>query len=167
MATFSERLNIALQVRDMKPADLSRLAKINEGAISQYRKGAYKAKQQTLDRIAKALNVSIPWLMGVEEKPFDEIRPYGYKPEVTEEVYTSLEVTLLENYRKLNKEGQVIANNTVKGLTMVPQYTIKEKPVSIFERQDIAMAASGLTPTTDLSDHNKNVVAKHYNKGKQ
>ena len=103
MATFSERLNLALQIRDIKPAELSRLAKINEGAISQYRKGAYKAKQEALDRIAKVLNVSIPWLMGVDEKPFDVIRPYGFKPTDNQEVFTSLEANLLSDYRKLNK----------------------------------------------------------------
>lgn len=65
MPTFSERLEEALIMRDMSPAELSRATGIGEGAISQYRKGAYKATQKNLEKIAHALNVPIPWLMGV------------------------------------------------------------------------------------------------------
>ena len=50
----------------MSAADLSRISGINEGAISQYRKGAYKASQRTLEKLARSLNVSIPWLMGID-----------------------------------------------------------------------------------------------------
>ena len=64
MAEFRDRINEALEIRDIKPADLARIAKVNEGAISQYRKGKYKASQPTLIRLANALNVSVPWLMG-------------------------------------------------------------------------------------------------------
>lgn len=66
MTTFQERLNEALDKKDMKASELARLSGVNEGAISQYRKGKYKASQQTLDRLAAALNVSIPWLMGAD-----------------------------------------------------------------------------------------------------
>ncbi len=67
MAIFQERLQEALNMRNMAPADLSKATKIGEGAISQYRKGAYKASQRNLEKISKALNVSIPWLMGVSD----------------------------------------------------------------------------------------------------
>lgn len=66
MAEFKDRLEQALKMRNMKPADLARLTGIGEGAISQYRKGAYKATQRNLEKIAKVLDVSIPWLMGSE-----------------------------------------------------------------------------------------------------
>lgn len=64
--TFAERLEEALQKRDMKPAELSRRTGIPEGTISQYRKGAYVPKQTKLDKISKALNASIDWLMGYD-----------------------------------------------------------------------------------------------------
>lgn len=86
MSEFKNRLNEAITIRRISAAELARIAKVNEGAISQYRKGKYKATQENLERLAKALNVSIPWLMGadVQMQPnteqinifsFDNIRP--------------------------------------------------------------------------------------------
>lgn len=63
---FAERFEEALRIRDIKPAELSRKTKIPEGTISQYRKGAYVPKQKNLNKIAKALNVTIDWLMGYD-----------------------------------------------------------------------------------------------------
>lgn len=63
-SNFQNRLNEALKFRKMKPSELSRLSGVNEGAISQYRKGLYKANQNNLEKLANALNVPIPWLMG-------------------------------------------------------------------------------------------------------
>lgn len=69
MADFKERLEQALEMRNMKPSDLAKKTGIGEGAISQYRKGAYKASQRNLEKISKALNFSIPWLMGLTDEP--------------------------------------------------------------------------------------------------
>lgn len=66
MAEFKDRLNQALYNKNMSAAELSRISKVNEGAISQYRKGVYKATQENLDRLAKALGVSVAWLMGYD-----------------------------------------------------------------------------------------------------
>ena len=41
MAEFKDRLEEALKLRDMKPAELARVSDVTEGTISQYRKGAY------------------------------------------------------------------------------------------------------------------------------
>lgn len=64
MAEFKDRLNYALRKRNISPAELSRITGVNEGAISQYRAGAYKASQRNLEKLANALQVAIPWLMG-------------------------------------------------------------------------------------------------------
>lgn len=55
-------------MRDMKPSELARKTGIGEGAISQYRKGAYKATQSNLEKISHALSVPIPWLIGVTDE---------------------------------------------------------------------------------------------------
>lgn len=68
MSNFSERLEEALYLRDMTPAELSRATGIGEGAISQYRKGICKAAQRNLEKISQALSVPIPWLMGVSDE---------------------------------------------------------------------------------------------------
>lgn len=76
MAEFKDRLNEALNIRNISPAELAHMTGVNEGAISQYRKGAYKASQRNLEKISNALHVSIPWLMGADvdmdiiEQPF-------------------------------------------------------------------------------------------------
>lgn len=69
MAEFKDRLEEALSLRSMKPSELAKETGIGEGAISQYRKGAYKASQRNLEKISKALNFSIPWLMGISDDP--------------------------------------------------------------------------------------------------
>ena len=62
---FKNRLELAMQRSGMTAAELSRISGIREGAISSYRKGTYKATQSNLERLAEALHVTIPWLMGV------------------------------------------------------------------------------------------------------
>ncbi len=73
MATFAERFTQALIIRQISAAELSRKLNINEATLSQYKKGMYEPKQRRTELIAKALNVSIPWLMGadvpMEEEP--------------------------------------------------------------------------------------------------
>ncbi len=76
MAEFKDRINEALEIRKMKAADLAKLSGVNEGAISQYRIGAYEATQRTLDKLSKALNVSVPWLMGYDV-PMDRPQTIG------------------------------------------------------------------------------------------
>lgn len=66
MPTFSERLCEALIERRISAAELSRKINVDEGTISNYKKGKYVPKQPRLDKISQALNVSIPWLMGAD-----------------------------------------------------------------------------------------------------
>lgn len=66
MPEFRDRLDEAMRIRGMTAAELARTSKVNEGAISQYRAGKYKASQRSLDKLARALQVSIPWLMGAD-----------------------------------------------------------------------------------------------------
>ena len=47
-STFKDRLNDALRYKNMKASELSRLSKVNEGAISQYRKAAIKRSKTPL-----------------------------------------------------------------------------------------------------------------------
>lgn len=72
MASFSERLNEALENKGISAADLSRYLGVDEGTISNYRKGKYEPKQRRTQAIATYLNVSIPWLMGADV-PMDRI----------------------------------------------------------------------------------------------
>ncbi len=81
MDTFAQRFITALQSRNITAAELSRRLGVNEGTISNYKKGTYEPKQRRLEAIAKILNVSIPWLMGadVPMEPSATI-PTGFSP---------------------------------------------------------------------------------------
>jgi len=64
--TFTNRLNRAMYIRNVKQIELSRATDIGKSSISQYCSGVYEPKQTALYKIAKALNVNEAWLMGYD-----------------------------------------------------------------------------------------------------
>lgn len=64
--TFANRLKLALEINNMKATELANKTGINKSLISNYLSGAFKAKQDKVDIIAKTLNVSEAWLMGFD-----------------------------------------------------------------------------------------------------
>lgn len=85
MPSFAERLNEALECRNMTAAELARALNVADATISNYKKGIYAPKQRRTEEISKILNVSIPWLMGadVPMKPLNLV-----SPNVTDDVVT-------------------------------------------------------------------------------
>lgn len=67
MATISERIKAALEMRNMKQSDLVAKTGINKGSLSCYISGKYIPKNGNIFLMAKALNVSDRWLMGFDE----------------------------------------------------------------------------------------------------
>ena len=83
VATFAERLNQALEIRDIKAADLARSTEVPEASISCYRKGQYEAKQNRVYEFARVLHVSPAWLMGYDvpmEGDSGTAVPPGFEP---------------------------------------------------------------------------------------
>lgn len=66
MKYFKDRLQKALEIRQMTVADLSRKSEINKGTISHYLKGTYQPKQTAIYLMSQALDVSPAWLMGLD-----------------------------------------------------------------------------------------------------
>lgn len=66
VATCSDRIKITLSTRRMKQSDLVKLTNIPKSAISQYISGTFEPKQDKIYLMAKALNVSAEWLMGLD-----------------------------------------------------------------------------------------------------
>ncbi len=62
----AKRIEQALMIRQMKQADLCKLAGIPKSSLSLYLKGAYDPKQDKLYKMANALNVNEMWLMGYD-----------------------------------------------------------------------------------------------------
>ena len=63
---FKNRLSKALTLNNISQTELSKRTKIDKSLISNYLKGKYKAGQDNLTILAKALDVSEPWLMGYD-----------------------------------------------------------------------------------------------------
>ena len=66
--TTANRIKIALTEAGKKQADLVRETGIDKGALSSYVNGKYEPKQDTIYKLAKALNVSEMWLWGYDCK---------------------------------------------------------------------------------------------------
>ena len=64
--TFANRLQKAMNLKNMKQVDLVKKTNIDKSLISNYLKGKYKTKQDNLYLLAKILNVSEAWLMGYD-----------------------------------------------------------------------------------------------------
>lgn len=64
--TFSNRLNKAMRIRNMKATELSEKTGISKSSLSEYINGKYEAKQDGVYLLAKALNVNEAWLMGLD-----------------------------------------------------------------------------------------------------
>lgn len=64
--SFSNRLIKALNIRNMKPIELSEKSGISRGKISSYINGKYKANQNALYSLATTLDVNPVWLMGYD-----------------------------------------------------------------------------------------------------
>lgn len=74
MEKFKDRLNEALVLRNITPAELHRRTDISESTISQYRSGYAEPKKMRLQTIADALNVNPTWLMGLDVPIVEERR---------------------------------------------------------------------------------------------
>ncbi|MBO5219594.1 MAG: helix-turn-helix domain-containing protein [Clostridia bacterium] len=66
MASFSERLILAMKERGLSQAELSAASGIPKSAISQYVHNIMKPKQSRTALLAKTLGVSPSWLMGYD-----------------------------------------------------------------------------------------------------
>lgn len=109
MGEFKDRLDEAMNIRNITAAELSRIAHVNEGAISQYRSGAYKASQRSLDKLARALRVSIPWLMGADV-PMEENASSLPAPDIADDVTTFyIQTSVAAHYNAIPDDESLLA----------------------------------------------------------
>lgn len=84
----SQRLKEAMELRDMKQADLVRITGIDKASISLYVSGKYSPKGDKLYKLAMALNVSSAWLSGFNVPMQDDDYSSLRAPEITEDIIT-------------------------------------------------------------------------------
>ncbi len=66
MEKFSVRLATAMELRNIKPIELSQKTKITKSSISQYLSGVNEPRTNKLSILAKVLDVNEAWLMGYD-----------------------------------------------------------------------------------------------------
>lgn len=134
--TFSNRLNKAINLRNIKPSELSEKTGIDKSKISSYMSGRYKAKQDGIYLLANALNVSEAWLMGLdvsmEKKQSNKISinknksiripvlgsiPAGIPMEMIEDIVDWEDIS-----EEMLKGGKQYFALKIKGDSMFPEY---------------------------------------------
>ena len=98
METFAERLKYIMGKRNMTAAELAKKTNTPEAVISQYRSGKYKPKQNRLFDFAQVLDVSIPWLMGLDVPMTSE------QPETEEAQLSETKAALIEVIKGITDE---------------------------------------------------------------
>lgn len=68
MTKFARRLELALQMNNMRAVELSRKTGISEPMLSQYKSGSCSPKMDRVIILAKALKVSPSWLAGYDSR---------------------------------------------------------------------------------------------------
>ena len=110
VATCAERIKKALYIKGMKQSDLCRLTKIPKSALSQYISGAFVPKQDRIYLMAKALNVSETWLMGLDvpmERQVKKVSPS--ESDLTEE-----ERMILDLFRRVPDDKQQLVLQMIR-----------------------------------------------------
>ena len=73
---IKDRIKEALEKRELTQSELAEKANIDKGQLSSYISGKYKPRQNNIDALSVALNVSEAWLMGfdvpMERKAFEQ-----------------------------------------------------------------------------------------------
>lgn len=106
--TLATRLKQALSITGIRQIELSRLTGIYKGTINNYLLGKYEPKQDKLEIIADALNVSPVWLMGYDVS-MEREKKTPEKLELSEG-----EEMLLELFRKVPVESQQMVLDMLK-----------------------------------------------------
>ena len=104
----SERLSLALSIRNMKQSELCAITKIPKSALSQYISGSFEPKQDRIYIIAKALNVSEAWLMGYDV-PMERNKKAPEEPQLNEG-----EKLLLKLFRQVPADQQQLVVQMIR-----------------------------------------------------
>ena len=150
MDTFKDRLATALAEKNMKAIRLSELTGIDRGTISAYLSGKYKAAQDNLYLIARALDVSEAWLMGYDvasERIPDDIR-------VRENDHVQIKLPSPESVRRIPIYGDIscgtglfVEDNIVDYVT-VPTSMLPNRSAEYFAQfaDGDSMIGAGINP---------------------
>ena len=108
IASCGQRISKALLLREMKQADLCKLANVPKSSMSLYLSDAYEPKQDRIYAMAKALNVSEAWLMGYDV-PMEREKKPPEEPKLSEG-----EKVLIDLFRRVPEEQQQLVLQMIR-----------------------------------------------------
>lgn len=117
--TFSNRLNTAMRIRNIKATELSAKTGIAKSSLSEYINGKYEAKQDGVYLLAKALDVNEAWLMGLDvpmERQKEESNVFPV-PDIPKKVPV---------VGKISAGMPILAIENIEGYEFAPSSQIKE-----------------------------------------
>ena len=116
--TLTEKLNALMEEKGINRKQLSEQSKIPYMTIVNfYEKGTENVKLSTLKKLAAYFCVSLDYIAD------DSIKEKSPAPaEAEAEELTKGEHILIDNYRSLNDDGKIAAQDSVEALTYVPKY---------------------------------------------
>lgn len=115
--TCANRIAKALTVREMKQADLCKLAKVPKSSLSLYLSGAYEPKQNRVFDMAKVLNVSEAWILGYDV-PME--RQDGKKYPSDKSDLSEGEILWLELYNRVSGETRELLVKMMESFDRIP-----------------------------------------------
>lgn len=101
---FSERLKVLREYKNINQTTLGKHLGFGATAISSYENGRNEPSMDTLIRIAKYFDVSVDYLLGVEDSP------------KWMERLSKSDKELLKDYHKLPKQEKELASAMIKAL---------------------------------------------------
>ena len=142
---IKERIKQGLEIREITQTQLAARANIDKGQLSSYISGKYKPRQNNIDAIASALNVSEAWLMGFDV-PMERVTN---KVETNQSVPKSVECKeILEVCEQLTPHNQRKVLTYSKNLLSTQQ--MEEDVLAAHTRTDVEQTPEGVQHDIDI-----------------
>lgn len=81
MSTFAERIRNLRQELGLSQDELAEIADVNQNAISRYERGVNDPTSEVVIKLARALNTSTDYLLGLTDDPSSQIQENGLAPQ--------------------------------------------------------------------------------------
>ena len=143
VSSFKNRLKELLVEKNMTQKELSDQTGITPSSISDWLRGKYEAKQDKIDIIATALNVSQAYLMGYDVPKVNKTKKSTNESNQHSDLTINQE-RIIELFSELNEEGQEKSIAYTQDLVDSGKYAIKSLPTveeMIDYLKEIPMAA--------------------------
>lgn len=140
---IKERLKQCLEIRGITQSQLAIRANIDKGQLSSYISGKYKPRQNNIDALAKALNVSEAWLMGFDvpmERQPDPVpapAPLPADQQQLNDLYTQLDSS--------NKKKVIIYTQN-----LLSTQRMEDELLAAHARTDVEHTSEGLQHDLDI-----------------